>query len=152
CTLGLAPTTSTTAMMALGDALALILLERRGFTRQDFARFHPGGSLGRELMRVRDVMWPLERLPVLSPETTLAHAILAMCRINGCSGIAVVLDAHAKLVGLLSTETIERALGREEKLDLTETVRAHMQSPRAIIPEDAPVHEALQMFRSHGGD
>lgn len=152
CTLGLAPTSSTTAMMALGDALALILLERRGFTRQDFARFHPGGSLGRELMCVRDIMWPLERVPVLSPDSTLAHALVAMCRINRCSGIAVVLDTRAKVIGLLSNEAIERALGRDQKLNLMERVKAHMQTPRTMIRDDAPVYEAAQIFRSRGGD
>jgi arabinose-5-phosphate isomerase len=149
--LGLAPTTSTTAMMALGDALAMILLERRGFTRQDFARCHPGGSLGRELMRVRDIMWPLEIVPVLSPDATLAQALVAMCRFNRCSGVAAVLDSRARLVGLLSSETIERALGRDEKLKLTERVMAHMQSPQNTIRDDAPLCEAAQTFRDRGG-
>jgi arabinose-5-phosphate isomerase len=152
CTLGLAPTTSTTAMMALGDALALILLEQRGFTRQDFARLHPGGSLGKELMRVRDLMWPLESIPVLSPDTTLAQALAAMCRMTRFSGVAVVLDARAKLVGILTNERIEHALGRDEKLNLAERVDAHMLSPRATIHGDAPVYDAVQVFRDRGGD
>jgi arabinose-5-phosphate isomerase len=152
CTLGLAPTTSTTAMMALGDALALILLERRGFTRQDFARLHPGGSLGKELMRVRDLMWPLESIPVLSPDTTLAQALIAMCRVTRFPGVAVVLDARAKLVGILTNERIEHALGRNEMLNLAERVDAYMQSPRATIHGDAPVHDAAQVFRDRGGD
>jgi arabinose-5-phosphate isomerase len=152
CTLGLAPTTSTTAMMALGDALAVILLERRGFTRQDFARLHPGGSLGKELMRVRDLMWPLERIPVLSPDTTLAQALIAMCRVTRFSGVAVVLDARAKLVGILTNERIEHTLGRDEKVNLAERVDAHMRSPRATIHGDAPVLEAVQIFRDRGGD
>jgi arabinose-5-phosphate isomerase len=151
CSLGLAPTTSTTAMMALGDALAMILLERRGFTRQDFARLHPGGSLGRELMRVRDIMWPLEIIPVICPDTTLAHALVAMCRFNR-SGVAAVLDSRARLVGLLSHETIERALDGDEKLSLTEGVKAHMRSPQNAIRDDAPMHEAGRMFRSHSDD
>jgi arabinose-5-phosphate isomerase len=152
CTLGFVPTTSTTAMMALGDALAVILLERRGFTRQDFARLHPGGSLGKELMRVRDLMWALESIPVLSPDTTLAQALIAMCRATRCSGVAVVLDARAKLVGILTSERIEHALGRDEKLNLAERVDTHMQSPRATIHGDAPVHDAVRVFRDRGGD
>lgn len=150
CSLGLALTTSTTAMMALGDALALILLARRGFTRQDFARLHPGGSLGRELMHVRDLMWPLEGIPVLSPDTTLAQALVAMCRRARVSGVAVVLDARARPVGVLTNEAVEQALGRGAQPDLTILVEAHMESPRGTVRDDAPALEAMQLFRRGG--
>jgi len=150
CSPGLAPTTSTTAMMALGDALALILLARRGFTRQDFARLHPGGNLGRELMHVRDLMWPLECIPVLSPDTTLAQALVAMCRRARVSGVAVVLDARAKPVGVLTNETVEQALGRDEQPDLAMLVEAHMRSPRGTVRDDASTHDAMQLFRRGG--
>jgi arabinose-5-phosphate isomerase len=152
CSLGLAPTTSTTVMMALGDALAVIIAEKRGLTRADFARFHPGGSLGRELMRVRDLMWPLESIPVLSSETPLAQALIAMCRSSKVSGIAVVLGARAKLVGILTGKTIENALRGDEASGLTARVAAYLQSPPGILRDDAPLQDAAHAFRLHGHD
>ena len=152
CSLGLAPTTSTTVMMALGDALALILHEKRGFTRADFARVHPGGSLGKELMRVSDLMWPLESIPVLSPDTPLAQALVAMCRPSRVSGVAVVLGGRAALVGILTGTSIEDAFRRGEAPSLAERVDAHMQSPRGAVRDDASAQEAARAFRNHSED
>lgn len=78
CPLNLAPTSSSTATLALGDALAVALLEMRGFTAEDFARFHPGGSLGRKLMRVSEIMHRGEELPVVHPETELKETVIVM--------------------------------------------------------------------------
>ncbi|MEI8703468.1 KpsF/GutQ family sugar-phosphate isomerase [Mesorhizobium sp. ISC15] len=149
CALGLAPTTSTTAMAAMGDALALILQERRGFTRQDFARLHPSGSLGRELMRVRDLMWPLEAIPVFRPDTPLSQALLSMCRDSRRSGVAAVVDERFKVVGILVGESIGRLVERGATPDLNDPVERHMQPPLKAIPGHAFLDQAVQLFRQH---
>ena len=88
CPMGLAPTTSTTCMLALGDALAVALLERRGFSPHDFAVFHPGGKLGSQLLRVEQLMHRGDDLPLIGPEASLADAVLQMTRKRlGCVGV-----------------------------------------------------------------
>ncbi|RWM24716.1 MAG: KpsF/GutQ family sugar-phosphate isomerase [Mesorhizobium sp.] len=148
CALGLAPTTSMTAMAAMGDALALVLQERRGFTREDFAHLHPGGSLGRELMRVRDLMWPLESMPVVRPNTSLSLALLSMCRAPQKLGVAVVVGERCKVTGILIGESIGRLVERGAIPDLDDPVERHMQQP-ASISWDAFVNQAEQLFRQH---
>src|ERR1700674_4514626 len=88
CPMGLAPTTSTTMMMTLGDALAIALLERKGFSSADFERFHPGGRLGRRLLRVRDIMHVGDEIPLVSAAARMSEAILVMtAKSFGCVGI-----------------------------------------------------------------
>ncbi|MER8604869.1 KpsF/GutQ family sugar-phosphate isomerase [Mesorhizobium sp. M1233] len=149
CALGLAPTTSTTAMAAMGDALALILQERRGFTRQDFARLHPGGSLGRELMRVRDLMWPLEAIPVFPPDRPLSLALLSMCRSPGKLGVAAVVGERRNVVGILIGESIGRLAECGVTPDLNDPVEQHMQAPHTTIPGHAFLDQAVELFRQH---
>lgn len=149
CALGLAPTTSTTAMAAMGDALALILQERRGFTRQDFARLHPGGSLGWELTRVRDLMWPLEAIPVFGPDTPLSLALLSMCRASRKLGVGAVLSGRSKVVGILIGESIGRLVDGGATPDLNDPVRRHMQPPLTAISVHALLDQAAQLFRQH---
>jgi arabinose-5-phosphate isomerase len=102
CPLNLVPTSSTTVMLALGDALAMVLLEARGFQREDFAKFHPGGRLGRVLLqRVADVMRPKDRMPVVSPATDVLNVLHAM---NECrAGLAVVVQPDGVLPASLLT-------------------------------------------------
>ncbi|MER9216824.1 KpsF/GutQ family sugar-phosphate isomerase [Mesorhizobium sp. M0663] len=147
--LGLAPTTSTTAMAAMGDALALILQERRGFTRHDFARLHPGGSLGRELMRVRDLMWPLESIPLFRPDAPLSLALLSMCRAPQKLGVAAVADERCNLIGILIGESIGRLTECGATPDLSDPVERHMQPPLATISGNAFLDEAAQLFGHH---
>lgn len=149
CALGLAPTTSTTAMAVIGDALALVLQERRGFTRQDFARLHPGGSLGRELMQVRDLMWSLEQIPVIRPDTPLSLALLSMCRASQKSGVAAVVDERCKVVGILTGESIGRLAECGPTPDLSDPVERHMQPPLTTISGHAFLDQAAQLFRQH---
>ena len=95
--MGLAPTTSTTMQMALGDALAVALLTRRGFTASDFRQFHPGGRLGARLKHVRDLMHAGEAMPLADPDTAMDRALLVMTEKHfGCLGVA---DAAGRLVG-----------------------------------------------------
>ncbi|MGE0254535.1 MAG: SIS domain-containing protein [Alphaproteobacteria bacterium] len=106
CPLGLAPTTSTTAMLALGDALAIALLERRGFTAEDFQVLHPGGRLGNRLLRVGDLMHGGAELPLAGPDTAMADAILVMTtRRFGCVGI---VDGEGRLTGIVTDGDLRR--------------------------------------------
>jgi arabinose-5-phosphate isomerase len=106
CPMGLAPTTSTTASLALGDALSVALLERKGFTPQDFRVFHPGGKLGQSLMRVSDLMHEGEGMPLCSVDTPMKEAILTItAKSFGCVG---VLDADGRLSGVVTDGDLRR--------------------------------------------
>lgn len=106
CPMGLAPTTSTTMALALGDAIAIALLERRGFSAEDFQVFHPGGALGRQLLRVADIMHGAEELPICSPDCPMAEAILIMtAKRFGCVG---VVDDSGTLTGIITDGDLRR--------------------------------------------
>ena len=108
CPLGLAPTTSTTAMLALGDALAVALLERKGLTASDFATFHPGGKLGSRLLRVEQLMHEGDDLPLVEPQTTMRDAIFEMTRKRlGCVGVA---EPGGPLLGIVTDGDIRRRM------------------------------------------
>src|SRR5690606_11307273 len=111
CPLGLAPTSSTTAALAMGDALAVALLEARGFTEEDFARSHPGGALGRRLLlKIRDLMHVGSSMPTVTPDTPLGEALLEVTR-KGL-GMTAVVDAGGKVVGVFTDGDLRRALDR----------------------------------------
>ena len=106
CSMGLAPTTSTTMMMALGDALAIALLERKGFSSADFQRFHPGGKLGRRLLRVSDIMHGGGTVPLIGPKAPMSEAILVMtAKSFGCVGVC---GAAGELVGVITDGDLRR--------------------------------------------
>lgn len=110
CSLGLAPTSSSTVSLALADALAMAVLKRRGFRKEDFAEFHPAGSLGRKLtMRVKDVMHSGEALPLVSPEESMTRVISQMTS-KDVRGVAGVIDANKSLVGIITDGDIRRRL------------------------------------------
>lgn len=109
CPLGLAPTTSTTMMLALGDALAVALLERRGFTAEDFQAYHPGGKLGRRLLRVRDIMHGGAAVPAIATSASMAEALIVMTGKGfGCVG---ALDEGGRLVGIITDGDLRRHMG-----------------------------------------
>jgi arabinose-5-phosphate isomerase len=109
CPMGLAPTTSTTVMMALGDALAIALLERRGFSTADFRLFHPGGRLGRRLLRVDEIMHAGAAIPLVSPAARMSEAILVMTEKSfGCLGAC---DEDGRLVGVVTDGDLRRHMG-----------------------------------------
>src|SRR5208282_3145017 len=109
CPLGLAPTTSTTAMLALGDALAIALLERRGFSADDYQVLHPGGSLGRRLLRVSDIMHVDNQIPVTRPDASMSEALLVMTAKHfGCVG---VVDDAGRLIGIVTDGDLRRHMG-----------------------------------------
>ena len=109
CPMGLAPTTSTTMMLALGDALAVALLERKGFSAADFQVFHPGGQLGQKLLRVADIMHDGDAIPLVHRNTAMAEAILVMTTKSfGCVGVT---DDSGKLIGIVTDGDLRRHMG-----------------------------------------
>ena len=125
CPLGLAPTASTTATLAMGDALAVALLETRGFTEEDFALAHPGGSLGRRLLlRIDDLMHTGERLPSVGMDVSLAEALHEMTR-KGL-GMTAVVDDEGRVAGIFTDGDLRRAVDR--KIDLHATSLAELMT------------------------
>ena len=112
CPLGLAPTASTTAALAMGDALAIALLEARGFSAEDFARSHPGGRLGRRLLlHIGDVMHTGDSIPAVSPEARLSDALMEMTRTR--LGMTAIVDAERRVVGIFTDGDLRRTLDKE---------------------------------------
>jgi arabinose-5-phosphate isomerase len=147
CPLGLAPTASTTAALALGDALAVALLERRGIRREDFALVHPGGSLGRKLLlKVEDLMHRGEELPLVDQDLPMRRAIPV---ISGKRlGMAAVTDGAGRLVGIITDGDLRRALERWPDL-LDRPVQAVMtRSPRTIDRSELAAR-AVQRMEQH---
>lgn len=141
CPMGLAPTTSTTMMMALGDALAIALLERKGFSLADFRLFHPGGRLGRRLLRVADIMHSGDAVPLVSPQTPMSEAILVMsAKSFGCVGAC---DSDGRLVGIITDGDLRRHM--DQRL-LARTVAEIMRAePKTITPAHLAA-EALRLM------
>jgi arabinose-5-phosphate isomerase len=108
CPMGLAPTTSTTCMLALGDALAVALLERSGFSARQFAVFHPGGKLGAQLLRVEQIMRRGDQVPLVGLDASARETVLEMTR--GCLGCVGVVDGEGKLVGIVTDGDLRRHL------------------------------------------
>jgi arabinose-5-phosphate isomerase len=148
CPLQLAPTASTTAALALGDALAMVLLEARGLTREDFARFHPAGNLGRVLLlRVRDIMRSGDRLPVASDRLTVQDAIFAMTRARSGS-IALVHPRTGRLTGILTDGDFRRSALTGPDF-LQKPVAKFMTRAPKTIRDDALGVDALRLFEAH---
>ena len=134
CPLNLAPTASTTAILAVGDALAMTVSEMRGFREEDFAALHPGGNLGRRFLKVKDLMRTGERVPSVSSETSMAEAIHEMSR--KMMGITAVVDGRGKLLGVISDGDLRRLLERDGNL-LEKTAGACLHAnPRTVDPEE----------------
>jgi arabinose-5-phosphate isomerase len=154
CPMGLAPTTSTTMQLALGDALAVALLRRRGFSANDFQVFHPGGRLGARLRHVRDVMHGPERLPLAAPHTPLREALLVMTNCGfGCVG---VVEAQGNdtlraghLVGIVTDGDLRRAIGRGDDVQSATVGQVMTRSPLSI-GADALAAEALRVMNARG--
>lgn len=134
CPLGLAPTASTTAALALGDALALTLLDARGFSVEDFARSHPGGSLGRRLFtHVRDVMRSGADVPAVPIAATLADAVLEMS--GKGMGMTVVVDAERRVEGIFTDGDLRRCFARVDDFRAARITALMTRQPRSIGPD-----------------
>ena len=148
CPLKLAPTASTTAALALGDALAMALLKMRGLTRDDFAKYHPAGNLGRVLLlRVRDIMRAGDRLPVAPDTVTTQDAILAMTKAKSGS-IALVAKKTGKLTGILTDGDFRRSALTGPDF-LSKPVAMFMTRTPKTIRDDALGVDALRLFEAH---
>lgn len=147
CPLNLAPTASTTATLAMGDALAVALLRHRGFTEADFARSHPGGALGRRLLlRVSDVMRTGDELPMVGPDTPLPEGLLEMSRKR--LGMTAVVDADRRVVGIFTDGDLRRALDRRIDLQKARMAEVMTRGPRSIGPHELAA-EAVRMMEKH---
>jgi arabinose-5-phosphate isomerase len=147
CPLNLAPTASTIALLAMGDALATALLEARGFTSEDFARSHPGGKLGRRLLlRVADVMRRGEQLPRVAATVTLEEGLVEMGR-KGL-GLAAVADADGRVLGVFTDGDLRRALDRGLALRATTMADVMTQTPRVVRADQLAV-DAVNSMQEH---
>ena len=147
CPMGLAPTASTTAALALGDALAVALLDAKGFSAQDFARSHPGGSLGRRLLtHVRDIMRVGERIPAVDEAAMLSHALLEISR-KGV-GMTAVVDAEQRVLGIYTDGDLRRTLAKNLDFNRTSVRSVMSANPRCISP-DALAVDAVQTMEQY---
>ena len=147
CPLGLAPTSSTTATLVMGDALAVALLEARGFSTEDFALSHPGGSLGRRLLlRVSDIMHTGEAIPQVNQHALLREALIEMS--NKSLGMTAVVDNDGKLVGIFTDGDLRRVLAQEVNI-LTAPLNEHMTRHCKTGQAEMLAAEALQMMQQY---
>lgn len=147
CPHNLAPTASTTAALALGDALAIALLEARGFSPEDFALSHPGGALGRRLLtHVRDVMHGKDDLPRVNPQSSLAEAVLAISR--GSLGMTIICDAHDKVLGIFTDGDLRRAFAKQLDLQRVRVCDVMTAHPKTIAADRLAV-EAVALMEKH---
>jgi arabinose-5-phosphate isomerase len=146
CPLGLAPTSSTTAMLAMGDALAVALLDARGFTREDFAFSHPGGSLGRRLLiRVRDIMHTGDATPRVGGDAPLRNAILEMTAKK--LGMTAVVDDRDKVLGIFTDGDLRRLLEKTGDIHAT-PIGAAMTRPCTTVEADLLAAEAVRIMEN----
>jgi arabinose-5-phosphate isomerase len=144
CPLGLAPTSSTTAALVMGDALAVSLLEARGFTRDDFALSHPGGSLGKRLLlRVGDIMHVDAAMPMVHKSAPVSAALLEMTEKK--LGMTAIVEDDNRLIGIFTDGDLRRMLGKN--LDVRNTLIVEVMTPNcAVIRADALAAEAMQIM------
>jgi len=146
CPLGLAPTTSTTLMLALGDALAIAVMQRRGFSAEQFHVLHPGGRLGRQFVRVADIMHRGSELPLAAPEAVLADAILVMTEKRfGCLGVC---DGEGRLVGMVTDGDLRRHMAPDllgRRVGEVMTARPKTIRPQALAAEALGFMNASQI-------
>jgi len=147
CPLGIAPTTSTTLTLALGDALAVALMKARNFKKEDFASFHPGGSLGRQLfVKISDLMVS-ENLPCVDENTSIQDAIITMG--SGRLGTVFIQDSKGKLLGLLSDGDIRRALANENFDVKKPAISIANTTPKTINNAHMLASDALVIIEQH---
>ncbi|CAB1063334.1 D-arabinose-5-phosphate isomerase (EC [Olavius sp. associated proteobacterium Delta 1] len=147
CPLGLAPTASTTALLAMGDALAVVLLEKKQFKSSDFKLYHPGGTLGQRLTaRIKDLMISNKSLPCVSEGTPMAEAVMAVDR--GGLGAILVVNHHNKLSGIITDGDIRRMVVSERAIADLAVEDVMTKNPRTQ-EENAPTYDALNIMEQH---
>ncbi len=146
CPLGLVPTASTTATVALGDALAVALLEQRGFRQEDFAALHPGGALGRRLLKVGDVMHTGTEVPLVGEQTAMREVVLEMT--SKRLGVTGVLDGGGRLTGVITDGDLRRGLERKGDIMAFTAADLMTRNPR-IVDQDTLGAKAVAMMEEH---
>jgi arabinose-5-phosphate isomerase len=146
CPMGLAPTASTTAALAMGDALAVVLFEEKGFSARDFAMLHPGGALGRKLLTVEDLMHAGEEIPLVSRSTPLKDALFTIS--SKRLGVTGVLDASGALAGVITDGDVRRAMARGTDIFRTRAEEVMSASPKRISSSDLAA-SALRKMEKH---
>ncbi len=152
CPLGLAPTASTSAMLALGDALAMVALSERDFGREDYAFFHPAGALGRKLLRVAEVMRRDAELPLVESGAPLENALRVMGSTPGRPGAALVVDRKGKLVGIFTDGDLRRLLAERGQLSTGDPVDGFMSREPKVVRPDQLLEEAERILRERRVD
>ena len=146
CPLNVAPTTSTTLTMALGDALAVALMKKTGFQKEDFASFHPGGSLGKKLfIKIKDLM-RTESLPIITEETRLKEAVVSMS--EGKLGTVLIVNKEGQFTALLSDGDLRRALMEEDFSMDQLAVTYASRSPKSYTNTELLASEALEIIEN----
>ncbi len=146
CPMGMAPSASTTAMLALGDALALTLVRRRGFGIEDFAQFHPGGSLGRKLLKVHEVMRRGNAVATIPEQGLISEALVAITRAR--AGSVLVTGADGKLTGIFTDGDLRRLLQKGETLDDRRVGEVMTRGPKTVAGEQL-ASEAVKVLKQH---
>ena len=146
CPLNLAPTASTTAALAVGDALAVALLKARGFTEQDFVRSHPAGALGRRLLYVKDVMRSGGQIPTVRADTTLAEGLLEVT--SKGLGMTAIVDDSMRVLGVFTDGDLRRALDRAADLQATRMDQVMTAGPKSVLPSTLAA-EAVHLMETH---
>jgi arabinose-5-phosphate isomerase len=149
CPLGLAPSTSTTAMLALGDALALTISRLRGFGREDFNRFHPAGALGRLLSKVDVHMRPRDECRIARDDQTIRQLYIGLSRPGRRSGAIMLVDVDGRLSGIFTDSDLARLLERRQDQALDRTVAEVMTRRPRTVPSGAATAEALDILARH---
>ncbi|MBI5510946.1 MAG: KpsF/GutQ family sugar-phosphate isomerase [Deltaproteobacteria bacterium] len=148
CPMGLVPTASTTAMLVMGDALAIALFNRRGLDREDYARFHPGGQLGRKLMKVTEVMRTGLENPIARDTASLGAVVAVMTTTPGRPGAASIVDKHGKLVGFFTDGDLRRLLS-DPSFSVSVPIREVMHRSPKTVRHDQLMVEAEALLRKH---
>ena len=150
CPFNMAPTASTTATLAVGDALAMVLLEARGFNQEDYAKLHPGGAIGRTLLlRVSDIMRTGDRLATIPPGATVGDAVVAM---TGCrAGAVAVVDGQRTLLGIFTDGDLRRHLNDADHVNELSIENVMTRNPITLHEEDLAV-DILRVFEEHNID
>ncbi|MDG2222024.1 MAG: CBS domain-containing protein, partial [Rubripirellula sp.] len=149
CPNRLAPTCSTAVMMAVGDGIALLASQLQGFTSQDFARFHPGGALGRKLASVAQIMRPLDQCRVAEAEMSIRDAMVTSSKAGRRSGAVMLVDPAGRFTGLFTDSDLARILERRDEHSLDEPISSKMTRDPIAAQVDWSLQEAMAVFSHH---
>jgi arabinose-5-phosphate isomerase len=146
CPNGLAPTSSTAVMMAVGDGVAMLASRLRGFSSQDFARFHPGGALGRKLANVEQIMRPLEACRVAPMQSTIRQAMVTASKSGRRTGAVMLVDSEGRLAGLFTDSDLARLLEQRDDAALDLPIESRMTVGPTTVAAGASLQEAMAMM------